>query len=163
MVDNDTIFASESQDVSLAVGKGYKVVRLNETRYQNVLAKGLRTVNSILTVDEREGRRIDTTTNILAEKAVLHVWNVLVSIGLTRGEKYPAVKSYTEVSVGEKRTLGLYKDNTVFINNCLLSEDISEELFATCLEELAHYITKSTDNSRDFQEFFINALVKVVR
>lgn len=167
LVDEKTIFASETQNTTLAEGKGYKVVRLTESQYQNVLKHGLRTVNSILTTDEREGRRVDKVVNSAAGFAVLHVWNVLQTIDATRGETFPVVKSYTEEISSERRTLGLYKDGTVYINNCLLSgctvESISSELFAVCLEELAHHITKATDNSRDFQEYFIQTLTKVLR
>jgi hypothetical protein len=164
LLDDKTIFISEHADSTLAEGKGYKVVRLNSDRYDNALAHGLRTVASVLTTDEREGRKIDVDTDVRAQKAVLHVWNILVSIDATKGEQYPEVRTYTEHNTGGGVTFGLWKDNTVFVNTCLLGGDeISPELFAVCLEELAHHITKATDNSRGFQEYFIQTLTKVLR
>ncbi len=167
VLDDKTIFAGEHEDTSFAEGKGYKVIKLNNERYEAILAKGLRTVNAVLTIDEREGRQIDRDTSPAAVKAVKHVWDILVNIDATKGEKYPLIRSYTEHNTGNGNTLGLWKPidgGTVYINNCLLSGDeISPELFAVCIEELAHHITKATDNSRGFQEFFIQTLTKVIR
>jgi len=150
------IFLTKSADDSLAVGKGYKPLVVSSNVFEATVKHGLRTPDKILTADEREGRRIDEVTDDNVVKAVVSVWNRLVDVGATRGEEFPGVKSYQEDLQGEKRTLGLWKDGVVYINTCLVSgQEISKELFAVCLEELAHHITKATDNSRDFQEFFI--------
>lgn len=163
-IDHKTIFADAHQDTTLAEGKGYKVVRLNSERYEVALAKGLRTINSILTTDERQGRRVDAVANPAALPAVKTVWDKLVALDATKGEQFPDVKTYTEHSTGNGVTLGLWKENTVYLNNQLLSgQEMSPELFAVCLEELAHHITKATDNSRGFQEFFVQLLTKVLQ
>lgn len=162
------VFLGATADESLTVGKGYTPVRVSQEVLEAAEKYGLRTPAKILTADEREGRRVDKVedTDPRAQKAVLHVWNKLVGINATRGEQYPEVRTYSEDLQGERRTLGLWKDNVVYINKCLLSNTIfplSSELFAVCLEELAHHITKATDNSRDFQEYFIQTLTKVLQ
>lgn len=157
------VLAHTSGDTTLAEGKGYRIKRVGDNVLKAAKAFGLRTQDKILTADEREGRRVDAETNAAALVIVTTVWDQLVRLGLTRGEKYPVVKSYTEEIQGGSRTFGLWKDGTVYINNCLLSATgTSKELYAVALEELAHHITKATDNSRDFQEWFVQALTSLL-
>lgn len=163
ILGDKVVLAEAHADAGLAEGKGYTIKRVP---YKVSLAAkqfGLRTPDKILTADEREGRRVDREAHPAALVVVTNVWSQLQQLGLTRGEKYPAVFTYEEHISGEKRTLGFYRDNGVYINRCLLSAtETSPELFAVALEELGHHITKATDNSRDFQEFFIQALTKIL-
>lgn len=157
------VLASENGDTTLAEGKGYKIKRLPEKVFQAAKAFGLRTPEKILTADEREGRRVDAEPHAAALVVVTNVWTQLQQLGLTRGEKFPKVATYSEEIQGGSRTLGLWKDGTVYINNCLLSAtETSRELFAVALEEVGHHITKATENSRDFQEFFVQALTSIL-
>ncbi len=162
LLGDDCVFVHEAADTSLAEGKGYKVKKLPDAIYKAATARKLRTADTILTADERNGRQVDDATNSAALRLVENVWNRLESLGATRGETLPTIKSFTaDISSGGK-VLGYYRDGAVFINNCLLGSvgDYSPEAFATALEECAHHITKATDNSRDFQEFFIQIAVQ---
>lgn len=157
---DDTVLATKTQDASIAERKGYKVKRVPENVYNAAVKAGVRTVNKVLTTDEREGRKIDEITNDLAIAAVGVVWAKLQEAGHTRGEIIPKVFSFTSELQSESKVFGFYRDGGVYINNCLLSAGgISRELFATVLEEIAHYVTKATDNSRDFQDYFIQIAV----
>lgn len=164
VIGDKAVLADSTADTTLPEGKGYKIKRVPYKVAQAARAFGLRTPEKILTADEREGRRVDAEAHPGALFVVTNVWVQLQQLGLTRGEKFPAIKTYSEEISGERRTLGLWKDNTVFINRCLLSTDCkpSRELVAVALEELGHHITKATDNSRDFQEFFIQALTSLL-
>jgi len=44
-----------------------------------------------------------------------------------------------------------------------LAEGTSNRLLKVALEELAHFITGATDNSRDFQNFLLDVAVKLGR
>lgn len=157
------VLAEQTTDTTLAEGKGYKIKRVPYRVAQAAKQFGLRTPDKILTADEREGRRIDREAHPAALVVVTNVWAQLQQFGLTRGEQYPQVFTYEEHISGGSRTLGFYRDNGVYINRCLLSAtETSPELFAVALEEIGHHITKATDNSRDFQEFFIQALTKIL-
>lgn len=161
----DTIILSETEDDSFAKGKGYKVVRVNDAVYQAAKKHGLRTTDTILTQDERNGRQVDAVATPGAWACVKVVWEKLLDAGVCNGEAFPQVKTFSEVgSSGESSCHGYYRDGTVFLNNKLLSgTTLSDELYSTILEELAHYITKATDNSRDFQNWFITVCVKLFR
>jgi len=164
VIPADAVVIHEEADDSLAVSKGYKVVRLSEELYNAAREYGVRTVESILTLDERNGRQLDEECSAQTDLAKEHtrtVWAKLEEAGSTKGEPFPKVRTFSAVTEASDGCFGFYRDGTVFINNRGLSQDLSPELFSTILEECAHYITKATDNSRDFQAFFINLLVKV--
>ena len=162
-IDERTVLCSPDQDTSLAEGKGYKIKRISAEFYALAQARKLRTVFSILTADERNGRLVDSVCDPLAQQVVDEVWLDLVKLDRTRGETKPEVRSYTEEISGGARSLGLWNGGVVYINKCLLGAGVSKELYAVALEECAHHITKATDNSRDFQEFFIQTCVKLLR
>ena len=66
---------------------------------------------------------------------------------------------------------GFYRDGQVFINSDLAgaasvmagSNALSNRLIKVALEELAHYVTEATDNSRDFQDYLLELAVKQAR
>lgn len=64
---------------------------------------------------------------------------------------------------------GYYRDGVVFINSDLAPEGVadvgqlSNRLLKVALEELAHFVTGATDNSRDFQDYLLELAVKVSR
>lgn len=166
-----TVIATKTQDTTLAERKGYSVRRVPETVYNAAVRNGLRTVNQILTVDEQEGRRVDDVTHLGVIAIVRHVWEKIEPVGYTRGETFPNVFSFYQDQQSGTRTLGYYRDGGVYINRCLVPDTVAEygvdnipskELFAVALEELAHYVTKATDNSRDFQEFFLQLAVSLL-
>ena len=160
----DCVLAAPHSDTSLEEAKGYKVRKVSSEVYAAAVQHGLRTRAKILSCDEREGRKVDAVTDGWASRAVELVWQKLVDIDCHRGEKLPEIRTYSQDIEGTGKTLGYYRGNTVFINKCLLSEDvISPELYATILEELGHHVTKCTDNSRGFQEYFIQTTSLLLR
>lgn len=163
VIGDKTIFATKDQNVEQAKGKGYQIHIVSPEFLELCEARNLRTVKTVLTADERNGRIVDEVTDQGAIDIVDLVWSDLTTLERTRGENKPAVKSFVEEVSGGGRTLGLWRDGTVYINKCLLGGGFSRELYAVALEELAHHITKATDNSRDFQEFFIQTCVTLVR
>ena len=66
---------------------------------------------------------------------------------------------------------GYYRDGVVFINADLAGsgsvvagrQALSDRLVQVALEEVAHYVTGATDNSRDFQNFLLDLAVKLSR
>jgi hypothetical protein len=66
---------------------------------------------------------------------------------------------------------GFYRDGVVFINGDLAGSGsveagrnaISNRLVKVALEEVAHFVTQATDNSRDFQNYLLDLAVKLAR
>lgn len=125
------------------------------------------TVATVLSQDERDGLDVLEPYGG-ALSAVDFIWDQLEGMSATRGKDKPEVKSFRSHQDGESEKQGFYRDNTVFIN-CKLTTDqtgyesLTDELLYTAIEEVAHYVTGSTDNSRDFQEFFIRLTVALMR
>jgi hypothetical protein len=40
---------------------------------------------------------------------------------------------------------------------------LSDRLLKLAMEEVAHYVTLSTDNSRDFQNYLLDVAIKLIR
>lgn len=64
---------------------------------------------------------------------------------------------------------GYYREGSVFINGDLAPAGLSDvghlpdRLLHVALEEIAHYVTGATDNSRDFQNYLLDVAVKLAR
>ena len=66
---------------------------------------------------------------------------------------------------------GYYRNGEVFINADLAgtssefagADVLSNRLLKVAMEELAHFVTEATDNSRDFQDYLLELAVKLAR
>ena len=66
---------------------------------------------------------------------------------------------------------GFYREGVVYLHRDLGGsgsvvggrQAISDRLVVVALEEVAHYVTGATDNSRDFQNFLLDVAVKLAR
>lgn len=134
--------------------KGFIVKSLQGSWAQ---VKGPRRVLDVLSDHEQNGREITEPTPE-AILAVNTVWDYVVGAGMTKGHSRPPVRGYNCVYDAGIIEQGFYKDGVVYINN-----DIGGvELFETALEEIVHYVTGSTDNSSDFQNYLIKMVIKNV-
>jgi len=103
--------------------------------------------------------------------AVDFVWQLLEVVGLTNGKEKPPVKVFTSILDGGVQLNGFYRDGTVFIHEDLGGtasivagrQALSDRLVKVAMEEVAHWVTQATDNSRDFQNFLLDVAVKVAR
>jgi len=124
----------------------------------------------VLSVDEMVGREI-TGASPDAQAAVDLVWDWLEAVGLTNGKAKPPVRCFTSILDGGTKLNGYYRDGTVFINSDLAGgssafagpQALPDRLVKVGLEEVAHYVTGATDNSRDFQDFLLDLSVKLAR
>jgi len=129
--------------------KGHKPVIFDSALLDAVKEIGVKTHDDVLSKNEKDGKVVAEPTSELVD-IVKNMWIRLVHAGFTN-KTPPFVKCFTSNMNGEGKTLGYYEDGTVFID----AEIVGDNLMCkqTVLEELAHYITGSTDNSRDFQDF----------
>ena len=150
--------------------KGFTPVLAPENLVSAAAAYGLQTSASVLSADELSGREITDATPD-AQAAVDLVWDLLTEIGLTNGKDKPPVRSFTSILDGGTMLNGYYRDNIVYINRDLAGDAsavagrqaLSDRLLKVAMEELAHYVTGATDNSRDFQDYLLEVAVKLAR
>lgn len=172
-------FAQVAGDDAVLTGKGTKD-QLERKGYIPVVAPenlvsaagvyGVQTPASVLSVDERLGRQISDPTPD-AQAAVDLVWSWLEETGLTNGKEKPPVKVFTSILDGGTMLNGFFRDGTVFLHEDLGGtasivagpQALSDRLLHVALEEVSHFVTNATDNSRDFQNFLLDLAVKLRR
>ncbi len=150
--------------------KGFTPVVAPENLVSAAAAYGVQTSASVLSADELSGREITDATPD-AQTAVDVVWEILVDIGLTNGKQKPPVRSFSSILDGGTMLNGYYRDGQVFVNRDLAGDAslvagrnaLTDRLLKVALEELSHYVTGATDNSRDFQDYLLEVAVKLAR
>ena len=150
--------------------KGYVPVVAPESLVGAAALYGVQTSSNVLSADDLVGREISAATPD-AQAAVDLVWQLLEEIGLTNGKKKPPVKGFTSILNGGTMLNGYCRNGEVFINSDLAGagsvvggrKALSHRLLVVALEEIAHYITGATDNSRDFQNYLLDVAVKLAR
>lgn len=150
--------------------KGFKAIKAPEGMVNAAARYGVQTPITVLSTDELSGREI-TDATLDAQAAVGFVWELLEQIRLTNGKVKPVVKCFTSILDGGTMLNGYYRDGQVFINSDLAGtatltngpDCLSNRLLKVSLEEVAHHVTGATDNSRDFQDFLLEVVVKIAR
>jgi hypothetical protein len=149
-------------------GKGYKAVKAPEGIVNAAARYGVQTPAQVLSADEMSGRLITEPTES-AQAAVDFVWRTIESCGLNNAKSKPPVKCFTSLLDGGTMLNGYYRDGTVFISGDLAPSGVSDvrnspdRLLHVAVEEVAHYVTGATDNSRDFQDYLLGLAVKLMR
>jgi len=120
---------------------------------------GCPTPSKILSADELDGREsFDPTPDAIA--ALDWVWEQVDRAGMTDGKAKPPIRCYRKVMDGGTVVRGFLRDGIVYINEDLAT-GTSVELRQTVLEEVAHYLTNSKDETRDLQDWAFKLAVKV--
>lgn len=126
---------------------------------------GVRNALSVLTRDDQNGVEV-IDPKPAAIDAVNMMWRHIEQCNLTQGKTKPPVKCFRSILSGEQLIGGFYRDGVVYINEQFAGGELggsSERLLLIALEELAHYITGATDNSRDFQDYLLHLAVKLTQ
>lgn len=150
--------------------KGYKPVKAPESLIHAAEQYGVQTPARVLSADDLSGRIVTDATPD-AQAAVDVIWEWLDEVGLTQGKVKPPVRCFSSILDGGAMLNGFYRDGKVFINSDLAGSGsvdagrnaLSDRLVKVALEEVAHYVTGATDNSRDFQDYLLDLAVKLGR
>jgi len=159
----DAVIASEAMAASPigehAKRKGHKVVAIKSDSISSVIEKmGVPTVASVIGEAAAAGR-IDCEATRDAIEAVETVWAWLETVEMTKNKPCPKVACYKQLMDGESECLGFYRPGTDTVH---IREDLAGKIaLKTALEEVAHYVTGSTDLSRDFQNFAFDMIVEL--
>lgn len=130
--------------------KGYNVIEVPEAFVSAAQKYGVRTPETVLSQDDLDGRNvidIDSETQEVVNK----VWEILVSLSLTKNKEIPPAYGFEYIMEGGTMVNGFYRDGAIYINRNSFGN--SSRTYQIVLEELAHYVTGSTDLSRDFQDY----------
>lgn len=150
--------------------KGYTPVKAPEGIVSAASRFGVRNASNVLSADELSGREIvDASPD--STLAVEFVWEVIEAHRLTNGKAKPPVNGFTSILDAGVMLNGYYRDGVVFINEDLGGsasefggrDALNDRLLKVALEEVAHYVTGATDNSRDFQDYLLDLAVKLSR
>ena len=154
----DAVVCNDTFGHAYVQGKGYKPRVVGKLASTLKKVSGIKTADSVLTADERQGRTILPPSSDAIE-AVDWAWDLFETANLTGGKERPPVNCFQEISKAGCIPSGFYKDGGVFIHTDIANDGQNNELRKTALEELTHYITGATDASRDFQNLLLDALV----
>lgn len=145
--------------------KGYKPVIARESLVNAAQRSGVRTAASVLSADEFAGREVIEPTDS-AVAAVDKVWEVIQLAGLVNGKEKPPVKCFTSIMEGCVNLNGYYQNGVVYINRDMAPEGmigvLPNKLVKVAAEEVAHFVTGATDNSRDFQDYLLELATRLM-
>jgi hypothetical protein len=151
--DNDTI-------TKMVKAKGKEAAVLKSTTWLDAAnSLGVMTDKKVLTKEESKGTTFSEATQPVIF-AFDDVWAMLADLGMLNNSPKPQLRCFTEISTAETNRHGFYEPETATVNiNTDHAGGLTNELWMTMLEEVAHHVTGADDNSRDFQNFFIRALM----
>jgi hypothetical protein len=151
----DTVHA-----VQALTRKGYTPVAVANSAWKEAADfYGVPSAEKVLDSNEKLGRT-ETEATWAAKEAVTEVWEWVEMAGMSKGKQAPKVKGFDEATDGESECLGFYRPggDTIWLRN----DQGGAYLLETALEEIGHYVTGATDNSRDFQNFFMRIIVRLM-
>ena len=136
--------------------KGYNPVVVPTVWAQALSSYEVPSQTSVLTKSEQEGKvTLEATEEMKA--AVAQVWNVLETFQLTNGKAMPGVKGFYSILDGGAQLWGYWMPGSTEV--CIHKDLTGPMLLKCALEEVAHYVTEATDNSRDFQDFLMRVII----
>lgn len=142
--------------------KGYKVIVVPDNWLKAMANHKVKQhyLNYLSDLEQDGKDTVDTPEAVL--NRCRELWNYLESFNMTNGKSEPEVVSFVNVMNGSSKTLGKWYpgESRIWISQEVHGQ--SKILDAVILEEMAHYITGSSDNSRDFQNYFIQLVVETI-
>jgi len=159
------VLACDETTADRLTRKGYTPILSGEAILAAASSYGVPTASKVLTLDEMAGRIVTGATDT-AQTAVQFVWAVVKNHGLSRGKQIPTVYCFTTTLDGGVMLHGYYNEGKVYINSAHApagqSMMPSNMLLKVALEEVAHHVTEATDNSRDFQDYLLELVTKLI-
>jgi hypothetical protein len=159
MLGDSVVLAAKDGPVETLARKGYDPLEVPETVVRAAEEYGCATPSKVLSGDELDGREsFEPTPDAVA--ALDWVWAEVVLAGMDAGKTKPPIKCFRKVMDGGAVVQGFLRDGIVYINEDLAT-GASVELRQVVLEELAHYLTGSKDETRDLQDWAFKLAVRL--
>jgi hypothetical protein len=148
-----------SQTVDFVRKKGHLAVTFEAASWIDAaLENEVKSDEHVLTSFEMAGEIVVDELGDTQEVLDL-VWDWLHP-DFTMGKSKPTVACFETIMDAGSLKLGYYKEGVVYIN-ADLADGLSDMLFQTMLEEVAHHITGARDGSRDLQDFAFKVATKI--
>ena len=158
LIGENLVFATKDAPLDSLARKGFKTLTVPEAVVRAAHVYKLNTPERVMDADERSGREIVEATPDAVE-ALNFVWAEIVRVGMTKGKDCPLIMCFRSIMDGGSMGLGFYRDGIVYVNeNLAIGQNV--ELRQTLLEEVAHYITGSHDETRDLQDWAFQFAVR---
>ena len=159
LVGDGVVLSSKDGPVETLARKGYDPLEVPETVVRAAEEYGCPTSSKVLSADELDGREaFDATPDAVA--ALDWVWEQIVLAGMDAGKAKPPIRCFRKVMNGGTMLRGFLRDGVVYVNEDLAT-GASVELRQTVLEEAAHYLTGSKDETRDLQDWAFKFAVRL--
>lgn len=159
LVGDSVVLATKDGPVQTLARKGYDALEVPETVVRAAEEYDCATPSKILSADELSGMEsFDPTPDAVA--AFDWVWEQLERAGMSDGKAKPPLRCFRKVMDGGTVVRGFLRDGVVHVNEDLATGS-SVELRQTVLEEVAHYLTGSKDETRDLQDWAFKLAVRV--
>jgi hypothetical protein len=160
IVAGEGILCHDNKAAEALGRKGHSaVVVLNEAWLETAKHYGIKSIEDVMDIHERQGRS-ETEATDEAKEALATVWKWVESAGMDNYRHCPHIRGFNELTECESECLGYYKPggDTIWIRN----DQGGKQLLETVLEELCHYVTGATDCSRDFQNWLMRMIVRIL-
>lgn len=159
LVGDSVVLATKDGPVQTLARKGYDALEVPETVVRAAEEYDCATPSKILSADELSGMEsFDPTPDAVA--ALDWVWERVDRAGMSDGKAKPPLRCFRKVMNGGTVVQGFLRDGVVHVNEDLATGN-SVELRQTVLEEVAHYLTGSKDETRDLQDWAFKLAVRM--
>jgi hypothetical protein len=132
--------------------KGYQAVYLPYGYCQAIMDKvgpdAVKSAESMLSESDKRDDITETEVTANCRSAVREVWEVLELTDMTQGRDFPVLKMFRTTMRDNAKTCGFWDRQTDFV---WLSDEHATNR-KTILEELLHYVSGFSDETRDFQD-----------
>jgi hypothetical protein len=134
----------------IVTDKGHCPIQLSDNLTVLFKKLGVKQAKDVLDQNEIAGKKILPPSQAMV-KCLDQVWSTLDRLNMTEGKARPELKSYDQIEKAEGNSLGYYRQggDTVYIRADVGGAMLTEVM----IEEVAHYITRASDLTREFQSF----------
>ena len=159
LVGDSVVLATKDGPVQTLARKGFYPLEVPEGVVRAAEEYDCATPSKILSADELDGREsFEPTPDAVA--ALDWVWEQVVVAGMSDGKAKPPIRCFRKVMNGGVVVRGFLRDGVVYVNEDLARGE-SVELRQVVMEEAAHYLTGSRDETRDLQDWAFKFAVRV--
>jgi hypothetical protein len=158
LVGDSVVLATKDGPVQTLSRKGYDTLEVPESVVRAAEEYGCATPSKVLSADELDGlEAFDPSDD--AGQALDWAWDQIVRAGMDDRKARPPIRCFRKVMNGSAVVRGFLRDGVVYINEDL-ARGASVDLRQTVLEELAHFLTGSKDETRDLQDWAFKLAVR---
>lgn len=140
--------------------KGFAPAVLPRSWQSLFIECGVRSDSTILTKLDTEGITLIPGASEVLDSEIRRLWSIITLHSMSNGRACPQGRVFVQVMDAGCYKLGYYSDNMIYVNQDQLG--VTQSFTSLVLEEMVHHVTGAGDNSRDFQDYILRLLAKLV-